>query len=218
MSRDWLKRLWYNGLRVIVRITAVGFFRARTFGANLVPAEGPVLLLCNHQSNLDPVLVGMSCERHLHYLARETLFDIPWLRGLMLSLNAIPIDRDGSGLAGLKATMKVLKQGRIVLLFPEGTRTKDGEVHRLKPGFCTLARRCKATLVPVAIEGAFDSWPRGTSLPKPHPVSIVFGKPISPERVVEIKTDPELVQAVETEIRRCHGLARRQMQRGRWKS
>ena len=216
ISRNWLQRLWYSGVRAIMRLIFVALFRARTFGSNRVPAKGPVLLLCNHQSNLDPIIVGISCQRQLHFLARETLFDNPLLGVILRSMNSIPIDRDGTGLAGIKATMKVLKQGHIVLLFPEGTRTKDGEIQRLKPGFCTLARRCKATLVPMAIEGAFDSWPRGTSLPQPHPVSVVFGKPLTPDKVAEIDTDPKLVQAIEAEMHRCHGLARRQMQCGQW--
>lgn len=213
-TRQQLKRHWYSALQLVVRLTGVTVFRARTFGAKRVPESGAVLLLSNHQSNLDPVLIGMSCHRQLNYLARQTLFDNRPLSMLMSSLNAIPIDRDGTGLGGIKETMKRLKRGEVVVLFPEGTRTPDGEVRRLKPGFCTLARRCQVTLLPMAIDGAFDAWPRGTPLPAPHPITIVFGEPISPERVAEMPADADLVKFIETEIRNCHQQARQQIQRG----
>lgn len=213
LSEERLKRYWYYVLRVFVRLTGVSLFRARIFGAERVPREGAVLLLSNHQSHLDPLLVGMSCNRRLSYLARQTLFEIEPLGLLIRSLDAIPIDREGSGLGGLKETMRRLKRGEVVGLFPEGTRTPDGEVKRLKPGFCTLARRCKVTLVPLAIEGAFQSWPKGTPLPTPHPVTIVFGQPIPPEQVAATWTDAELVELIESGIRRCHQQAKEQIQR-----
>jgi 1-acyl-sn-glycerol-3-phosphate acyltransferase len=187
-------------------------FRARVFGAARMPGEGAVLLLSNHQSHLDPLLIGMSCQRQLNFLARQTLFDTWPLGALIRSFNGIPIDRDGTGLAGLKETMRRLKRGEVVVLFPEGTRTPDGEVRRLKPGFCTLARRCKVTLQPMAIEGAFAAWPKGTPCPLPHPVTVVIGEPIPPERVAEISTDAALVQFVEAAIRHCHQQAREQIE------
>src|SRR6185369_4246968 len=96
------------------------------------------------------------------------------------SLDAIPIDRDGLGLAGLKETLKRLKRGEMVLIFPEGTRTPDGQVAPLKPGFCAIARRANVPLVPVAIDGAFDAWPRFSPVPRPATIHVEFGPPIEP--------------------------------------
>ena len=93
-------------------------------------------MLSNHQSHLDPVLVGLASDQRLNYLARDTLFGFAPFRWLINSLDAIPIDREGLGLGGLKETLKRLKRGESVLMFPEGTRTRDGEVGRLRPGFC----------------------------------------------------------------------------------
>ena len=106
-----------------------------------MPATGGGLVLSNHQSNLDPIVIGLCCTRRLNYVARQTLFSFAPLRWLLESLEVIPIDREGSGFGGLKETLKRLKRGEIVVLFPEGTRTPDGEVHSMKPGFCALAKR-----------------------------------------------------------------------------
>ena len=149
------------------RLAAVAVFKIRCFGRELVPQSGGGLVLSNHQSNLDPVLIGLACERRLNYVARTTLFRSAAFRWMVAALDAIPIDREGGGLGGLKETLKRLKRGEMVLLFPEGTRTPDGEVHAIKPGFCAIARRAAVPLVPVALDGAFDAWPRQRRFPRP---------------------------------------------------
>src|SRR6185369_6071241 len=116
-----------------------------------IPREGGGLILSNHQSNLDPYVIGLCSDRLLSYVARVTLFRFKPFGWFITWLGAIPIDREGSGIAGLKETLKRLKQGDLVLLFPEGTRTPDGDVRPLKPGFCAIARRCGLPLVPMAL-------------------------------------------------------------------
>ncbi len=206
-KRSLFKRLWYRFLRVVCRLLAVIVFRYRGRGRPFVPTEGGALMLSNHQSHLDPVLVGLACERRLNYVARTTLFRISPLAWLIDSLDAIPIDREGTGLGGLKETLKRLKRGEIVLLFPEGTRTPDGEVHELKPGFCALAKRAGVPLVPVALDGAFQAWPRTSLLPRPTAVHIQFGPPISAAEIATLD-DQQLLAEVDRRIRRCHQSAR----------
>ena len=164
-------------------------------------------MLSNHQSHLDPVLVGLSCDRRLNYLARDTLFGFAPFRWLILSLDAIPIDREGTGLGGLKETLRRLKRQEMVLMFPEGTRTRDGEVGRLKPGFCAVARRGKVALLPVAIDGAFNAWPRWRRFPLPAVMQLQMGPPVTPDEISKY-TDDELVAEVERRIRQCHRTAR----------
>jgi len=163
--------------------------------------------MSNHQSNLDPVIIGLCCERRLNYVARQTLLTFAPLRWLLNSLDTIPIDRDGIGLGGLKETLRRLKRGELVLLFPEGTRTRDGEVQAIKPGFCALARRAEVPLVPVAMDGAFDAWPRQRGFPRPAVIHVQFGEPILPEQV-KLLSDEQLVREVERRIRDCHVRAR----------
>jgi 1-acyl-sn-glycerol-3-phosphate acyltransferase len=188
-------------------LLAVALFRIRCEGRQHVPATGGALVLSNHQSHLDPPLIGLASNRRLNYLARETLFRFAPFAWFIRSVGSIPIDREGSGLSGLKETLKRLRQGGAVVIFPEGTRSRDGEVAPLKPGFSALARRANVPLVPVGIEGAFAAWPRRRKFPLPAPVAIVFGPPLEPS-VVASYSDRELVAEVERRIRVCHQAAR----------
>ena len=206
-ERSLAKRLWYDYLQVMCRLLGVALFRVRCTGRENVPPTGGVLVLSNHQSQFDPMLVGLAIDRRLNYLARETLFRFPPFRWLIRSLDAIPIDREGLGLAGLKETLRRLKRDELVLIFPEGTRTPDGEVHPLKPGFSALAQRTSVPLLPVAIDGAFDAWPRWKLLPGLATIHVHIGEPIPPEQA-KLYDERELVAEVERRIRRCHEVVR----------
>ena len=129
MRRSLAKRVWYRFLHVACRLVAVVVFRNRVEGRRDVPKSGPVLVLSNHQSNFDPVLIGLACDRRLNYLARDTLFGFAPFRWLIRSLDAIPIDREGVGLSGHQGDASSgSKRGEMVLMFPEGTRTRDGRL------------------------------------------------------------------------------------------
>ena len=210
--RSLAKRLWYGFLHVLCRLLATVLFQIRVSGRDLVPREGGVMVLSNHQSHFDPVLIGLACDRRLNYLARETLFGFTPFRWLIQSLDAIPIDREGLGLAGLKETLRRLKAGELVLIFPEGTRTRDGELAPLKPGFSALARRAGVPLLPVAIDGAYQAWPRRQLLPGTATIHIRFGEPLSAEAVADYD-ERALVAEVEQRIRACHESARESRQR-----
>jgi 1-acyl-sn-glycerol-3-phosphate acyltransferase len=178
-------------------------FRYRYFGRTNVPATGPVLLVANHQSHLDPVLVGLACPRRLKYLARHDLFFWPfswWIR----ALGAVPIDRTRGAVSGMKTTLKLLEQNEAVLVFPEGSRTYDGQLQPLKPGFCLLARRSGATIVPIAVQGAFAAMPRGSQLPRPAPIQLTFGEPITKRQSAPL-TDDQLTDLVLDRIRHAMG-------------
>jgi 1-acyl-sn-glycerol-3-phosphate acyltransferase len=163
-----------------------------------VPANGPLLVLSNHQSHLDPVLLGVACPRQLRAMARKSLFFGP-LGWMIRSLGAVPIDRGGSGISGIKAILTLLKNQEAVIIFPEGTRTRDGLLQSFQPGFAAIARRSNATIVPVAICGAFEAMPRGKVFPRPWPISLVFGPAISTSEIAAL-SDDELVQLVHERI------------------
>jgi 1-acyl-sn-glycerol-3-phosphate acyltransferase len=207
-QRSLPKRLWYDFLRIFCRMVGVVVFAIRVRERRFVPGEGGALVMSNHQSHLDPVLVGLATDRRLNYLARQTLFRFAPFRWLINSLDAIPLDREGLGLSGLKETLRRLKRGEIVLIFPEGTRTRDGEVGKLKPGFCALARRANVPLVPVGIDGSYDSWSRTRPLPVPAAIHIQFGQPLMPAEIARLDDDA-LVAEMARRIRACHAEARR---------
>ena len=189
---------WYAMLWCPCFAISQVWFRYRFAGRSFVPLEGPVLLVSNHQSNLDPVLVGLACPRQLKYLARQGLFFWPfslWIR----SLGAVPIDRERGVLSGIRITLDLLKQGNAVLVFPEGSRTPDGKLHELLSGFCLLARRSGAAVVPVGLDGAFDALPRGGVFPRPADIKLAIAPPIMPKQVKEM-TDQQLVELVRQRI------------------
>ena len=206
-ERTFASRAWYAFIRLLAISFSLVYFRIRCHGRHNIPKSGGVLVLSNHQSHLDPPLVGMVIPRRVNFVARDTLFKNRIFAALIHSLDAIPIDREGLGLAGLKETMRRLKRGEVVLLFPEGTRSPDGEVHALKPGFSALVQRTGVPILPIGLDGAYDAWPRGTPAPRSGPIHVVIGEPI-PAEVAKTMDDRELVALVETRIRECHAQAR----------
>lgn len=197
-------RIWYAILWCPCYAMAQVWFRFRFSGKGYVPLEGPVLLVSNHQSNLDPVLVGIACPRQLKYLARQGLFFWPfslWIR----SLGAVPIDRERGAIGGIRTTLELLKQQNAVLVFPEGSRTEDGELDVMLPGFSLLARKSGATIVPIGIVGAYEALPRGAIYPRQHRIRLAFGPPISKEQAAELG-DERLTALVTQRIREAMGL------------
>jgi len=204
-QRSLRSRLWYSFVRRTVYLGGVLAYRARHFGRQNVPKSGPVLVVSNHQSHFDPPLVGAGCPRRLNYLARETLFHVPLLGRLIGTLDAIPIDREGLGLAGLRESLRRLKHGEMLLIFPEGTRSHDGRIAPFQAGFTALAARSGAAILPAAIEGAYAAWPRWRKLPRPGTILIRFGQPLGPEEIAG-RPERELVAVVEQRVRECHAM------------
>jgi 1-acyl-sn-glycerol-3-phosphate acyltransferase len=207
-QRSLPKRLWYDFLRVVCRLLGVAFFRIRVFNRQYIPTAGGALVISNHQSHLDPILVGLAFDRRLNYVARDTLFGFAPFRWLIYSLDAIPIDREGIGLGGLKESLRRLRGGEMLLIFPEGTRTRDGNVGELKPGFLTLARRSKVPLLPIVVDGAFDSWPKWNMVPGLAVIHVRFAEPLSPEEMSQLDDD-QLLAEVDRRIRECHAVTRK---------
>lgn len=201
------RRVWYDSTKLVVRLGLMLAFRIRYTGAETIPAEGGVLVVSNHQSHLDPPLIGAGFPRRMNYLARHTLFRSAAFARLIRSLNAIPIDREGGGMAGMKETLRRLKRSEVVLIFPEGTRCHDGEISPFRPGFATLATRAAAAIVPATIEGAFHAWPRTRNYPLPHTIHVHYSPPLLPEEC-EDRTEEEIVREVESRIRAAQAMIR----------
>jgi 1-acyl-sn-glycerol-3-phosphate acyltransferase len=153
-------------------------FRVEGRGAAHVPAEGPVLIVANHSSVLDPPLVGAMCPRQLTFLAKAELFRVPGLGGLIRRLGAQPLRREGADPSALRTAQRVLAEGKALLVFPEGTRGEEGVLREAKPGAALLAVQSGATVVPAYISGSGRAWPRGRRLPRPVKVVVTFGAPL----------------------------------------
>lgn len=150
-------------------------FRLEVRGREHVPATGPLLIVSNHVSLLDPPLVGGAAPRELYFLAKEELFRIPLLGRFIRGLNARPVKRDGSDSRALKSALKLLAEDRALLLFPEGTRGVAGRLSAGKPGAGMLAVMSGAPVVPAYVSGSARALPRGRVLPRPGRVRVTFG-------------------------------------------
>jgi 1-acyl-sn-glycerol-3-phosphate acyltransferase len=191
-------------------------FSCRHSGWGNIPLDGPLLVVANHQSMFDPVLVGFASRRYLSFLARKNLFEQPILATLIRKLNAIPIDR-GLGKDGIQAVLDALGEGRAVLVFPEGERTHTGEVQPLKPGVSLLIKRVNCPIVPVGIAGAFAAWNRHMTIPRPSPlflppgpstIAVAVGRPIDPARYKGMDRDAMMAD-LHTELVKQFGEAER---------
>ncbi len=165
------------------------YFRWRVLHPERVPMSGPVILASNHASFLDPPLVGSGVKRALNYLARDTLFRYPGVGALLRSVQAVPVDRDGAGASGLKAILERLLAGGAIVLFPEGTRTRDGRLQPARSGIGLIVIKSNAPVVPVRIWGTFEACGRHVRFPRPHRVAIKYGPPLRFEQLrAEAKT------------------------------
>ena len=182
----------YAACYQLSKFVAQTLFDLRVYGQDNIIEHGPALLAMNHQSFLDPPFAGISCRREISYLARKTLFDIPVIGPILRRINVIGVDREGSDVAALKAVMRVLRGGGCTIVFPEGTRTRDGSLQPAKPGAGFIIAKTLAPVVPMRIFGAYEAFPRDSKLPRPSPVTIVVGEPLRfTER--DVKGDPRIV-------------------------
>lgn len=207
LERTHAQRYGYHLSRYCAQLVGVTMTGLRCEGRHYIPDSGPVLVCSNHQSFFDPVLIGLACRRRLNYLARKTLFNHRVFGHLIRFFDSIPIERDGLGMSGIKETIKRLRRDEMVLMFPEGTRTSDGEMHPLRPGFCSLARRGSTTLQPVGLDGAYQCWPRHARYPRLGRLAVAFGPPLRPADFVNWDND-QLIAELAHRMQECHGRAR----------
>ena len=176
----------YTVLWFLSRTFGVALFGVRTRFAEPLPSRGGLIVLSSHQSHLDPLLLGLATDRRLSSMARSTLYRFKPFGYVITALDAVPVDREASALAGMKAVIERLKRGAAVIIFPEGTRTSTGRLGEIKGGFSVLARRAGVPIVPVAIVGAYECWPRSRRFPRPGRIRLEFGRVITPAEIATL--------------------------------
>jgi 1-acyl-sn-glycerol-3-phosphate acyltransferase len=204
----WFKHYGYRFCHAMCRLTATFAYHIRFFGQEHFPATGGGLVCANHQSHLDPVLIGICCPRPLNFLAKKSLFKFKPFGMLIDFLNAIPLEREGSPVAGVKETIRRTRRGELLLIFPEGARTFDGELSKILPGTAAIAKRSQVPLIPVGIDGAFHAWPRTKPFPQLGHVVVYVDKPI-PYSEYGSLSDEEISELLRQRITACFAEARR---------
>ncbi|MFZ4452258.1 lysophospholipid acyltransferase family protein [Salibacterium aidingense] len=155
--------------KTVCRLGFTFFARVKVIGRENIPEEGPVLLCSNHISNLDPPLVGSFMKRNIHFMAKDELFQKKGLGSLLPSLGAFPVKRGSGDRQALRMGLQLLEEGKVLCLFPEGTRSKTGEIGKGLSGSGFFALRSKASIVPVVISGPYKPFGR---------ITIVYGPPM----------------------------------------
>jgi 1-acyl-sn-glycerol-3-phosphate acyltransferase len=179
-------RCLYSVLWIVSRAIGVSVFGIRTRFAEPLPEQGGLIVLSSHQSHLDPLLLGLACDRRLSSLARSSLYKFKPFGFIITALDAVPVDRNASAVAAMKTVIKRLEDGAAVIIFPEGTRTATGHLGEIKSGFALIARKAKVPIVPVAIVGAWECWPKTRLLPRPGRIRVEFGRVIRPEEIAAL--------------------------------
>jgi 1-acyl-sn-glycerol-3-phosphate acyltransferase len=212
-----LPALWYEVSRAACAVGMTFGFSLRTEGWRHVPARGPALLMANHQSFLDPIVIAIAARRQPGALARKTLFHHPAFGWLIRSYNAIPVDQEGIGIKGLRVAIDFLRQERVLIVFPEGGRTPDGNIQPLMPGIQLLIKRAGAPVVPVGIAGAYAAWPSWRRYPIPSPVflpatkrclTVSISPPLEPRYLASLPRE-ELLSALSAELQKARDRADR---------
>jgi 1-acyl-sn-glycerol-3-phosphate acyltransferase len=210
-DRSPLAWLWYRVVQFSVASLLSATGGLRSSGRENIPTTGGVLLVSNHLSHLDVFVLGILVPRPLNYVARSTLF-LPVLGPLIRSVGGFPIQREGMGASGLKETLRRLRNGGIVVLFPEGTRSMTGALAELKPGIAVLAARARVPIIPAAVAGTFEAWPRWRPFPWAYPIRVHYGPMILPEELADLP--PEAVVAlIRDRILACQRVARKGLDR-----
>jgi 1-acyl-sn-glycerol-3-phosphate acyltransferase len=170
----------YHVAATLLTVLSMILFRPSVKGRENIPRTGPVLIAPIHRSNVDFAFTLFISPRKVFFMAKDSLFKVPVLGGLLVRLGAFPVRRGTADRESMSAAEEVLRQGQALVLFPEGTRKEGLEVQTLHDGAMFVAARTGATVVPVGIGGSQRAMPHGAKIPRPTKIRIVVGRPIAP--------------------------------------
>ena len=196
----------YRFGRMMLRPWADLWFDLKVYGLEHIPPRGGVLVSSNHQSYLDPIVLGVKVtNRPYSFLAKSELFENPFFGWLIRSLNAFPVRQGEGDVGAVKETIRRLQEGHALIVYPEGTRSPTAEIEPLQAGIGLIIRRAGVPVVPAVIDGSFGAWPRGHKVFRPHPVRVMYGPAMD---LKDLKA-AEIVRRIEAKMREMHAELRR---------
>ena len=163
------------------------YFGLELRGADRVPASGPLVITPNHQTFADPPLVTLPVHRPVYYMAWSRLFAVPGFGWLIRRLRAFPVDIDAHDSRATRETIRLLRAGEAVMIFPEGGRSLDGRIGTFKLGAFRVAASLGVPVLPVSIAGAHEAWPPGRALPRPGRIIVTYHPPEYPDPTLEVR-------------------------------
>jgi len=196
-DRSWRKYGFYFLTRGTVRIWFKLRLHFRSYGSEYVPSEGGCIIAANHVSFLDPPAISIGLKhRVVRFLARDTLFASRIGGWFMRHVHCIPIDRTRGDIGALRKALAELKKGHVLCLFPEGTRSPDGELKEAKGGIGFLISKAGVPVVPAYVAGTYDVLPKGAKHVNKGKVSITYGKPINPSELSDLDSSRESYEEI----------------------
>lgn len=197
-TERWL--VW-KSLQSGARILSSVFFDLKVAGLENIPRHGGALIVSNHQSNLDPILLNTQLRRPLGFLAKSELFETRVLSRLLRSVGVIPVHQGVPDVAAMRASIKHLRAGHLLSVYPEGSRTHDGKIARMEKGIALIDQRAHVPVIPAVIVGAYEAWPWNRTIPRAGTVRMDIGAPM---QRADLSTD-EVLSAIDRRLREMFG-------------
>lgn len=192
--------MFYSIAHSILRVIAVIYIRLQTIDVKNIPEEGGVILAPNHPSDLDSFILGVAINRQLHTMGKEELFRKRFVGFIFRKLNAFPVRREEFDREAVRTAINILKDGNVIDMYPEGTVSLDGSLQEPKSGTAFIALQAKSAVVPVAIIGSFNVMSKGQRFPRPHKVTLKFGKPLYFDEYYDMPYSKETLKVVTEKI------------------
>ena len=192
--------LLYTVGRTLLRPWTQLWFDLKVYGVHHVPRRGGVLIVSNHQSYLDPIILGVKVPRAFSFLAKSELFENPHFGWLIRSLNAFPVRQGEGDVGAVKETIRRLQEGHALIVYPEGTRSLSGAIEKIQAGVGLIIRRAGVPVVPAVIDGSYDAWPKERKIFRPHAIRAMYG----PALAVEGMKASQIVETIDRTLRSMH--------------
>lgn len=190
--RQWNSGYAFWPARALCRILTTVFFDLKVHGIHHVPSSGGALLVSNHQSFLDPPMVGVQILRPMNFMAKSELWNNRLFGRLISSVNAFPIRQGEGDVSAVRETIRRLQEGALLNIFPEGSRSDDGELQPVQSGVALIVRRAGVPVIPCVIEGTHQAWPKHRKFPRAFPVDVMYG----PAMDLKDMKSAEIVRAI----------------------
>ena len=184
---------FYKFIRGILSVFLKLFFRIERIGVSNIPKEGSYVFCSNHISALDPIIIGTVRERAFYFLSKEELVKIPIIGAILKRVNIIPIKRGAGDLGAMRKSIEVLKENKALVMFPEGTRSKDGQLKEAKDGISLIVKKSGCNVVPCAVVGKMKPF---------NKIKVIYGTPIDMSTYREEKNNKIITNRIMTEIKK----------------